>query len=446
MIFIGTPTLAHQALVQNGAVLSDQPKALAAGKILSSNQHSVSSAAYGPTWRRLRRNLTSEVLHPSRVKSYSAARQWVVAILLNRLVGSQSEAEGIRLVDHFQYAMFCLLALMCFGDKLDEKQIRDVERVQRQLLVNASRFDILDILPKLGKIVFRNRWQELIRLRQNQEGVLIPLIRSRMEVVKLQKEGKTKVEKESVVAYVDTLVDLELPDEKRRLNEEEMVSLCSEFLDAGTDATSTALQWIMANLVKYPRVQTKLYEEITSIVDPSPQLEEKNEKTDMVMVNEDDLQKMPYLKSVVLEGLRRHPPGHLVLPHMEGYLLPKDATIMMWSFVADIGWDPKVWDQPMEFKPERFLTSATSSAGGAPDLFDITGSREIKMMPFGAGRRMRQAAGLALLHLEFFVAQLVWYFEWTAVEGDAVDLLEKQEFTIVMKYPLWAHISPRGLS
>ncbi|KAH7863259.1 hypothetical protein Vadar_015396 [Vaccinium darrowii] len=422
-IFIGSPTLAHQALVQNGAVFADRPKAPATGKIIGGNQHNISSAAYGPTWRLLRRNLTSEILHPSRVKSYSAARQWVLTILFDRLVGSQSEAEGVRLVDHFQYAMFCLLVLMCFGDKLDEKQIRDVERVQRQFLVNASRFDILNLWPMLGKIAFRNRWQQLLQLP----------------------------EKESVVAYVDTLVDLELPDENRKLNEEEMVSLCSEFLNAGTDTTSTALQWIMANLVKYPHVQTKLYEEINGIMGPSPQLREKNNKEAMVMINEDDLHRMPYLKSVVLEGLRRHPPGQLVLPHkvtkdveLEGYLVPKDSMINF--MVADIGWDPKVWDEPMEFKPERFLANANSSGGGVPDLFDLTGTREIKMMPFGAGRRMCPAAGLAMLHLEFFVAHLVWNFEWTIVEGDTVDLSERQEFTTVMKYPLRAHISPRGIS
>ncbi|KAG5559083.1 hypothetical protein RHGRI_008861 [Rhododendron griersonianum] len=66
------------------------------------------------------------------------------------------------------------------------------------------------------------------------------------------------------------MVDLELPEDERKLNEKEMVSLCSEFLDAGTDTTSTALQWIMANLIKYPRVQTNLYEEIHGIVAHRP--------------------------------------------------------------------------------------------------------------------------------------------------------------------------------
>ncbi|KAF7148583.1 hypothetical protein RHSIM_Rhsim03G0225200 [Rhododendron simsii] len=449
-ILISSPALAHQALVQNGAVFSDRPAPPATLKIISRNQHNISSAGYGPTWRLLRRNLTSEILHPSRVKSYSAARRWVLAILFERLAGeSRSAAEGVRVVDHFQYAMFCLLVLMCFGDRLDEKQIRAVEKVQRELLVSSRRFQILNVWPMLGKIVFRNRWREFSQLRKSQEDVLVPLVRSRVEVVKQRKEGKVEPDKEGVVAYVDTLVDLELPDEKRKLNEGEMVGLCSEFLNGGTDTTSTALQWIMANLVKYPHVQTKLYEELYGTMGPSPQLGE--EKENLVIIKEDDLQRMLYLKSVVLEGLRRHPPGHLVLPHtvtkdveFEGYLVPKGAMINF--MVADIGWDPNVWDEPMEFKPERFFTNTTDGGCGALDLFDITGSREIKMMPFGAGRRICPAAGLAMLHLEFFVANLVWYFEWTAVEGDTVDLSEKQEFTTVMKYPLRARISPRGLS
>lgn len=234
---------------------------------------------------------------------------------------------------------------------------------------------------------------------------------------------------ESVLSYVDTLLDLQLPDENRKLNELEIVSLCSEFLSGGTDTTTTALQWIMANLVKYPQIQEKLFMEIKGVVG-----EEK--------IQEDDLQRIPYLKAVVLEGLRRHPPTHFMPPHavtedvvVGEYVIPKEAAIVINA--AEMGWDPKVWEDPMAFKPERFLESAG-------ETFDITGSREIKMMPFGAGRRICPGYGFALLHLEYFVANLIWKFEWKAVDGDDVDLSEKQEFTMVMKNPLQAQLSLRS--
>ncbi|KAL6269764.1 hypothetical protein ACE6H2_026675 [Prunus campanulata] len=109
--------------------------------------------------------------------------------------------------------------------------------------------------------------------------------------------------------------------------------------------------------------------------------------------------------------------------------------------VAEMEWGPEVWEDPMAFKPERFLGGG--DCGGAEEGFDLTGSREIKMMPFGAGRRIFPGSGLAVLHLKYFVANLVWKFEWRAVEEDDVDLSDEQEFTVVMKNPLQAHLKRR---
>ncbi|CBI26429.3 unnamed protein product, partial [Vitis vinifera] len=65
-IFVASNSLAYQALVQNGAVFADRPPPPITSKIMASNQCTISSAPYGPAWRLLRRNLTSEILHPSR--------------------------------------------------------------------------------------------------------------------------------------------------------------------------------------------------------------------------------------------------------------------------------------------------------------------------------------------------------------------------------------------
>nr|AFK40361.1 unknown [Medicago truncatula] len=335
-IFINDHTLAHHVLVQNSSIFSDRPTALPTSKMLSSNQHNINTAYYGPTWRTLRRNLASEMLHPSKLKSFSEIRKWVLRTLINRLkTASESElTDSIKVMPHFKYA--------------------------------------------------------------------------------------------------DTLLELEWPEEKRKLSENEMVNLCSEFLNGGTDTTSTSLQWIMANVVKYPEVQGRLVEEIREVMGG----DENGVKEE---VKEEDLQKLRYLKCVVLEGLRRHPPGKFPLPHavkedvvLDGYLVPKNGTVNF--LLAEMALDPRVWEDPLEFKPERFLKDET---------FDITRSKEIKMMPFGAGRRICPGLNLALLHLEYFVANLVWNFDWKVPEGGHVDLTEIQEFTMVMKNPLQVHISPR---
>ncbi|KAK1402313.1 p450 domain-containing protein [Heracleum sosnowskyi] len=77
-IFINSHTLAHTALVENGAVFADRPSPPPTSKFLSCDQHNITSAGYGATWRLFRRNLSSEILHPSRVKAFSHAREWVL--------------------------------------------------------------------------------------------------------------------------------------------------------------------------------------------------------------------------------------------------------------------------------------------------------------------------------------------------------------------------------
>ncbi|KAK3415521.1 hypothetical protein EUGRSUZ_H01145 [Eucalyptus grandis] len=377
-VFVASPTLAHEALIHRGAVFADRPPPSTTVRLLSSNQKSIITSSAGPTWRLLRRNLTAEILHPSRLRSYSRARTRVLNMLGAEL---KSQPGGVvRVIEHFQ---------------------------------------------------------SFYELRECRKRVLIPLIRARLKAKQEQlskaKENRNDGNGDWIVPYVDTLLDLELP-EQRKLEEDQIISLW-EFLSAGTDTTSTALQWIMANLVKYPEIQERLYDEIKSVVGQGAE-----------QVKEEDLERMAYLKAVVLEGLRRHPPAHFVLPHavkedaeLGGYTIPKDAIINF--MVAEMGWNAEIWEEPMAFKPERFLNSG---GGGEASGFDITGSKEIKMMPFGVGRRICPASGLAMLHLEYFVANLVWQFKWRTVAGEEVDLSEKQEFTMVMKNPLRAQISSRN--
>ncbi|XXG76471.1 hypothetical protein AAC387_Pa08g0812 [Persea americana] len=422
MIFINDRSLAHKALVQKGSIFSNRTPAQGMSRITTSNQHTISSAGYGSSWRNLRRNLVSGVFHPSCVKSYSQGREWVLKALVGELSQHADSGEPVVVFEKVQYAMFSLLLQMCFGQKLDQSTVKKIEDIQRRMITG---FDISTLFPWIGKILLHKKWNELLQMRQEKEDLFVPLIKARQDK-KQSQEGAGNF----LHSYVDSLLVLELADEGgRKLTQGEMVSLCSEFLTAGTDTTTTSVQWIMANLVKHQEVQAKLVEEIEGVVG-------KEAKE----VREEDLDELPYLKAVIMEGLRRHPPSHFVIPHtvseevtLEGYVIPKNATVNF--MVAEMGWDETVWDEPMAFKPERFLD------GG--EKVDITGSRAIKMMPFGVGRRICPALNLAMLHLQYFVANLVREFEWNPVKGEEVDLSEKLELTTVMKKPLKAKITQR---
>ncbi|KAF2926594.1 cytochrome P450 89A2 [Oryza sativa Japonica Group] len=415
-IFVAARGPAHRALVQRGAAFASRPRGVSpASVLLTSGGRNVSSAQHGPIWRALRRCISSGVLNPARLRAFSDARRWVLDALVSHIRGEGG--APLTVMEPFQYAMFCLLVYMCFGDRPGDARVREIEALQRELLSNFLSFEVFAFLPPITRLVFRRRWNKLVSLRRRQEELFAPLIRARREAG----AGGD--------CYVDSLVKLTIPEDGGRgLTDVEIVSLCSEFMSAGTDTTATALQWILANLVKNPAMQDKLREEITAAAVDGE-------------VREEDLQAMPYLKAVVLEGLRRHPPDHFLLPHtveeettLDGYRVPANTPVNF--AVGEIGLDSEVWTSPEVFRPERFL------AGGEGEDVDLTGSKEIKMMPFGAGRRICPGMALALLHLEYFVANLVREFEWREVAGDEVDLTQKLQFTVVMKRPLKATAVP----
>ncbi|KAH7671813.1 Cytochrome P450 E-class group I protein [Dioscorea alata] len=430
-ILISDRTLIHEALIQKGAVFADRPPGL-----MTSNQLRISYAPYGPLWGHLRRNLFSEILHPCRIKLFSSTRRRSLHILFHDLQSqsSRSSAGTVVPIDSFLYSMFCLASFMCFGEDVDEKIIREIESVQRNFLVSIYNAAFYGLFPRISNLFFRNQPNaKLVAISRRHEEILIPLIRARRVL-----RNQTSVAHDH--AYVDSLFELQLPedndDEKekrgnRKLIEDEIVSLCSEFITASTETTATSLQWIMANLVIHQEIQAKLFDEIQGVV--GSEAEE---------VKEEELQRMPYLKAVVLEGLRRHPPGHFLLPHivtkdvlLNGYLIPKGSEVNF--TVADIGTADDIWDKPMEFIPERFME------GGEGEGLDLTGKCETKMMPFGIGRRICPGSGLGLLHLEYFVANLIKKFEWKNVDGEKINLSEKMEFTMAMEKPLHARISTR---
>ncbi|KAF8883974.1 cytochrome P450 [Infundibulicybe gibba] len=73
-----------------------------------------------------------------------------------------------------------------------------------------------------------------------------------------------------------------------------------------------------------------------------------------------DRDSLPYVNAITKELLRWHNVAPLAVPHMttiddeyDGYFIPKGSTIIgdSWSILHD----PETYDQPLEFRPERFL-------------------------------------------------------------------------------------------
>lgn len=197
----------------------------------------------------------------------------------------------------------------------------------------------------------------------------------------------------------------------------------------GTDTTALLTEWVMAELVLHQEIQTKLREELKSAV-------AGNTLTDAVVA------KLPYLQAVIKETLRVHPPGPLLswarlatsdVQLSNGMVIPANTTAMvnMWAITHD----SHVWEEPHVFKPERFTEGAD---------VDVRGG-DLRLAPFGAGRRVCPGKNLGLVTVGLWVAKLVHHFEWGPDGDHTVDLSEVLKLSCEMKHPLSAVAFPRNV-
>lgn len=413
-IVLSSPEIVHEAMVEKGSLFASRPT-LRSRAMFTINFHSISSAPYGQFWRTVRRNMVSKMLNSAKIKSFKPARGHIINSMIQKMGEEAAENDGVvTIYPKCRFAIFKIFLFMCFGRHLEDSVAAQLDEMQTLVIKNQSAFlgDYIPILGFFDKKAFRER----INLRKTQQGLFISVI-----------EEHKRLQKASVSPgnYVDTLLNLEF-EEGAKLTDAEIFSLCTEFLTGGTDTTVTALEWAMANLVIHKDIQAMLYSEIEQVVGKRP-------------VEEEDLVKMPYLQAIIKETLRLHPPGHFTLPHavtkpckLAGYDIPANATVIV--HLASLSRDSKIWNDPLKFKPERFFANE----------IDITGSKQVTMIPFSAGRRICPGADLALMHADLILARMIQAFEWSNPNpGEVMDMSEKQNFTIVMNTSLRASIKER---
>lgn len=198
--------------------------------------------------------------------------------------------------------------------------------------------------------------------------------------------------------------------------------------NAGSDTSSASLVWTMAELIRNPSVLKKATEEVRDAVKGKLKVEER------------DLPRLSYLRSVVREGLRLHPPLPLLVPRetiesceMMGYEIPPKTTVFVNALA--IATDPKSWESPDEFQPERFLNSTVDFRG-----------QDFEFLPFGAGRRVCPGINFGVVLIELALANLLNRFDWTLPEGMGVGDVEMEEafgLTTHKKTPLCLIATPR---
>lgn len=156
----------------------------------------------------------------------------------------------------------------------------------------------------------------------------------------------------------------------------------------------------MTSLMKNPRVMKKVQDEIRKLY-----VVEKE------FINEEDIERLPYLRAVVKETLRLFPPTPLLVAresmekcNIEGYEIQPKTMVFVNAWA--IARDPETWEEPEQFYPERFLNSSIDFKG-----------QDFELIPFGAGRRICPGMNMAVVTVELALANLVHSFDWELPDG-----------------------------
>ena len=193
---------------------------------------------------------------------------------------------------------------------------------------------------------------------------------------------------------------------------------------AGVDTVDFTTEWAMTFLLNHPERLERVKAEIDREVG--------HER----LVQESDLPKLRYLRCVVNETLRLYPPAPLLLPHapsedctIGGYEIPRGTIVMVnvWA----IHRDPKLWEDPESFKPERFegLNNEGEKQG---------------FIPFGIGRRACPGNHMAMRRVMLALAALIQCFEWERVGQELIDMsIVKALISVQKAKPLEATCTPR---
>ncbi|KAL0390168.1 UNVERIFIED_CONTAM: Licodione synthase [Sesamum calycinum] len=313
-----------------------------------------------------------------------------------------------------------MLSIRCSEKEGEAEAARTVIREVTQIFGEFDVSDIIWFCKNLDLQGIRRRSEDIQR---RYDALLEKIITDREQARRIRGGGGEARD------FLDMLLDvMESGKTEVKFTREHLKALILDFFTAGTDTTAIATEWTIAELISNPNVLKRAQEEIDKVVGPNRLLQES------------DAPNLPYLQAVIKETFRLHPP----LPMLSrksvsdcvvgGYKIQAKSLLFvnLWS----MGRNPKYWESPMEFRPERFLEKENCA-------IDIKG-QNFELLPFGTGRRGCPGMLLAIQELISIIGTMVQCFDWKLPNGSGpVDMTERPGLTAPRAYDLVCRVVPR---
>ncbi|GAA0173907.1 oxygenase [Lithospermum erythrorhizon] len=338
------------------------------------HKSSMALAPYGPHWRMLRRLCSMEMFAHTKINETMPVRRKCIDDMMS-WIEKEVDRSGMIQIDHFLFAA----SFNIFGNLILSRDLVEPDsKTATEFFKSMSRFTYWCSSPNLADLIGWLKPFDPQGLRRNADRDMAKLLDIVSGFIKERMEEKQE-DKESKGA-----------DEPEKLSEHNISVFILEMFMAGGETTSNSTEWAMSELLRHP---------------------------DKLMNAKAEIHKMCN---------KRH--------YLHGLLLPKNTQVLVNAWA--IGRDPERWDEPLSFKPERFLGSNVDYRG-----------QHFELIPFGAGRRM--CVGLPLGHrmLHLVLGSLLHEFDWKLEEHadrNTIDMAERMGIAVRKLKPLRVCMSPRN--
>nr|QBF29342.1 flavonoid 3 hydroxylase [Crocus sativus]QBF29343.1 flavonoid 3' hydroxylase [Crocus sativus] len=436
-VVVASPPSVAASFLKNDSNFGSRPPNSGA-EHMAYNYHDLVFAPSGPRWRLLRKLSAVHLLGPKALDELRWVREEELGVLV-RMLRARAEGAGGGAANVGKEMHVCstnalarammgrrVFEKVAAGEEGEEEEMRKAEEFKEmvvEVMTLAGVFNIGDFVPWLKWFDVQGVVRKMKRVHRRYDVFLD----------KFLEECRTSA-KPGAVDLLSVLSGQKGKSDGSggHITDTAIKALVLNLLTAGTDTSSSTIEWALTELIRHPDILEKAQQEMDSVVGRER------------LVTESDIPKLPYLQAIVKENFRMHPATPLSLPRMSmeecdigEYRIPKNATLFVniWA----MGRDPTIWPDPMEFRPSRFLP------GGQGEHVEVRGTH-FELMPFGAGRRICAGTSMGIRVVHSTVATLIHAFDWKLPEGqsaDGIDMGEAFGISLQKAIPLMAHPIPR---
>ncbi|KAL8149915.1 hypothetical protein AgCh_006791 [Apium graveolens] len=403
IIVISSASAAREVFKYHDACFASRPIFAGAQKI-SYNFIDIVFAPYNEYWREMRKITTLHLFSSKRSQSFQPVREQEVARMIKTIRdGAAVDSSTVNLSKILTTVTSSIMIIIAFGKILagEEKYAaRNGNKMSSEMesfhwLLDEtqeiiSSFFFADYFPVIG--YFIDRLSGACSRLEERSKKLDAFYQQLIDEYLRTYTGSTQD-----FSILDILLQMRKDSSEFTLNH--VKAIITDVLVAGSDTSAAAVVWAMTLLMKNPSEMKKVQQEIRDLTGKKG------------FVDENDVQKLVYLKAVVKEAMRLHPPAPLLLPHesidncvISGYKI--EAKTRAYVNAYAIGRDPECYENPDEFLPERFMNSN----------IDLKG-QHFELIPFGTGRRMCPGMLMGVATTELALANLLYSFNWELPPG-----------------------------